>query len=184
MIRKIFGKKVTPIKGWQPGDPAENGKGLEQPMPRVCANPVQRVPGTFQVEEVRSAIEATIQRDGYLALTMPERVFINVYYGMSFFVAGPEHGWITTSPRDWVTVVAGLSSMGEPVAAGFVEEMVKFRERNPQNQDHESDQADADAERYHEGLIDIMKRWSKVEFDRTQVLQRYLERDYWTLLLR
>lgn len=176
MIRKIFGRKAPTTGGWQPGDPPEMGKGLEQPIPRACINPVRRLPGTNQVEEVRAAIESTIRRDGYLALSMPERVFINVYFGMSFFVAGPENGWKSVSPRDWATVVVGLTDMGEHVAAQFVEEMVKYRLKDVRNAEGETD--------HFEGLRDIMLRWSKVDFDRAKVLQRYLERDYWGTLVR
>ena len=116
MLRRVFGKKNAAPGGWQIGDPPEMGKGLEQPMPRISSNPVMRRAGTNQVEEVRAAIEHSITSRGYCSLAMPERVFINVYFGLSGFVAGPDTQWRIVSPRDWVTVVTGLEAMGEIVA--------------------------------------------------------------------
>ncbi len=176
MFKQAFGRKKAEPSGWQVGDPPELGRGLEQPMPRISSSPVKRRPGLNQVEDVRRAIEHVIATLGYGALAMPERIFINVYYGLSGFVAGPDTGWKIIQPRDWMTVLVGLEDMGETVAVSFVRETLAYKAKDIRNADGEIDHFD--------GLREIMMRWSKVDFDRAMVLQRYLERDYWGSLVR
>lgn len=176
MLRQAFGRKKAVPQGWQVGDPPEAGKGLEQPLPRVSSRPVRHRPGINQVEEVRQAIEDVIATSGYCALAMPERVFINMYFGLSAYVAGPDTAWRIVSPRDWVTAIIGLEQMGETVVVGFIHEVLRYKSQDIRNADGETDHFD--------GLREIMMRWSKVKFDRADVLQRYLERDYWGSLVR